>query len=237
MQWALGRVSDMQSHVVGRVSKYLTSSDRNRACLRQSCEICQDSGCAGPFVGECKPCVGLALGNYFTSHGGLQATGCLQGSCVSCAVGQYTSGCAGTSPGECEPCTNAPNGTPPTNYYSSHGGVTGQCTLADCLKNCPVGQYRKDCGGTSPGFCATCTRPPSGRFLSSSGGLEDACETSFCPECLPGFYRTGCSMADEGACVPCSNGPGEGFYYTTHGGTRNNCSFTACSDCAVAGSL
>ncbi|CAE7259916.1 unnamed protein product [Symbiodinium sp. CCMP2592] len=209
-----------------------------------SCRSCQDAllaceaghfrdGCGGLFVGECKPCIGLALGNYFTSHGGLQATGCLQGSCVRCAAGQYTSGCGGTFPGECNPCTNSPNVTPPTNYYSSDGGVTGECALADCLRNCPVGQYRKDCGGTSPGFCATCARPPSGRFLSSSGGLEDACKTSPCPECLPGFYRTGCSMTDEGACVPCSNGPGEGFYYYTHGGTRNNCSFTACSDCSV----
>eukprot|EP00930_Biecheleria_cincta_P095169 TRINITY_DN8717_c0_g1_i1.p1 TRINITY_DN8717_c0_g1~~TRINITY_DN8717_c0_g1_i1.p1 ORF type:complete len:4275 (-),score=745.93 TRINITY_DN8717_c0_g1_i1:795-13364(-) len=193
-------------------------------------------GCGGSNEGVCTPCENLVLGEYFASNGGISPNGCRARPCRSCPVGEYPAGCGpplnfGGGAGICETCTNMPNVSQPTHYFSSSGGADGICTLSPCLPDCGVGQYKRDCGGTSAGYCSVCSPPNDGYRHSDSGGMADQCPEKACDECDAGFYRTGCEMASKGQCVPCSNGPGTGYYYTGHGSTTNTCPYTTCPSC------
>ena len=100
------------------------------------------------------------------------------------------------------------------------------CTICDC----PPGQVRNGCGGTSPGVCESCgICPPgenrlgcvgiaagscvacgAGKYKTSSGtNLCVSCEAaSLCPS---NSYRSGCGGDSEGACADCGGCPAGAF--------------------------
>ena len=52
-----------------------------------------------------------------------------------------------------------------------------QCSSCAC-ERCPVGQYRRGCGGSSAGSCELCTGLPAGTRWITDGGAADACTYS-----------------------------------------------------------
>ena len=78
--------------------------------------------------------------------------------------------------------------------FTSSGDVHGVCSINECAMNCPVGQWRKECGGTSPGYCIGCSRPAEDEYHVTSGGLADNCSTEQCVTCDAGYWRSGCGL-------------------------------------------
>ena len=71
------------------------------------------------------------------------------------------------------------------------------CPTQACTSDCPTGQYRSGCGGTSPGACVGCTNTISDdQYYSGHGGLTNNCPTASCNTlaltCAVGEYRAGC---------------------------------------------
>ena len=57
----------------------------------------------------------------------------------------------------------------------------------NCAKNCPSGQYRKGCSGTSSGSCAKCTIPANSEYTSQGDVNANNCGW----KCKLGYSKSG----------------------------------------------
>ncbi|XRB21094.1 hypothetical protein RI054_26g109430 [Pseudoscourfieldia marina] len=122
-------------------------------CPQGSCQAGEWlSGCEGSRNGTdvgCNPAT-LPDGHYWTTNGGMNATGCEYEACRTCEPGQQRVDCQGNSPGECEAC--APK---PENSAFVDGECTWQCdddffrnssaVCSPCENDCAAGFYQNGC--------------------------------------------------------------------------------------------
>ena len=167
-----------------------------------SCKICQGcpgghyrKDCGGTSGGRCEGCQGCPAGQRRINCGGENPGTCAQNTC-SCSNGTVATGSACTTNGEniCDSCNNS--------YYKSEN----KCKA--CQEDCPGGQYRKDCGGTSGGRCEGCQGCPAGQRRINCGGKNPGtCAQNTC-SCSNGTAATGsaCTTNGENICRSCGDG-------------------------------
>ena len=139
----------------------------------------------------------------------------------------------------CEKCTNAscPAGQYRTGSCNDEVGDGFKCNM--CLDDCPSGQFRDSCGGTSVGKCSPCLNPlPKNAAYSTSGGVQlgicewrcgsyffregESCTSCSRQVCAAGTYRTGACDDENGdgfVCTPCPSACPVGQYPSGCGGT------------------
>ncbi len=79
-------------------------------------------------------------------------------------------------------------------------------TLGECVdcQSCPLGRYRKNCGGSSAGTCTACsTSCPEGQYLDGCNGTSAGECASYLASCPPGPYLKGCTGRFAGFCATC----------------------------------
>eukprot|EP00808_Paulinella_micropora_P001536 g80715.t1 len=243
-------------------------SEREGACLHCATDCASGQfrlGCGGGSQGSCVECSNLPQDAFWTNDGGLEDScqwACLRGlyrdpvlpmclPCISCNRGQYRTGCGGTDAGQCRACTNAP----PNAVHNVADNCGWTCVAAfyqvnntcqACPTDCPVGQYRFDCGQEYHGSCVACTGRPVGSIFTTGGGLTDSCawtclaqhylvgvgdnqECLPCQRCEVGQYRVGCGQnTGSGTCRACTLSV-QNARFTTDGGFEDNCEW-ACAD-------
>lgn len=95
--------------------------------------------------------------------------------------------------------------------------------------------YRTNCGNRSVGWCAQCSPPPAGYFITGVGALTSfSCHITSCDElesCGPGQYRSDCGIAsapqNTGSCRDCAPPP-YGLYYIGPGNDNTSCPTAEC---------
>eukprot|EP00808_Paulinella_micropora_P019081 g39086.t1 len=243
-------------------------SEGKGACLHCATDCASGqfrTGCGGDSQGSCVECSNLPQDAFWTNDGGLEDScqwACLRGlyrhpfrpmclPCVSCDRGQYRTGCGATDAGQCQACTNAP----PNSAYNVADNCGWTCmaafyqvnnTCQACPTDCPVGQYRFDCGQEYRGSCVACTGRPVASIFTTGGGLTDSCawtclaqhylvgvgdnqECLPCQRCEVGQYRVGCGQnTGSGSCRACTLRV-QHARFTTDGGFEDNCEW-ACVD-------
>ena len=129
------------------------------------------------------------------------------------------------------------------NYYISDVSTNPACD-ASCAV-CPIGKYRKDCGGPnfseSSGTCASCTNLPLNHRWSTSGGNSDSCDSVPCANnCGIGRYRANCgndeTQTSQGECKDCT-GLREDYYWTSSGPYLDRCESLPCPACNAEGTF
>lgn len=114
---------------------------------------------------------------------------------------------------------------------------SGDCrtcsSCENCEEDCPSGQYRQGCGGTSEGTCVACRNILDGYYFNSNGRLRDECQTVECSvDCPIGQYNDECEFttSDDTNCVDCT--PTPGYYFIENGGLTDSCTAALCNlDC------
>ena len=140
---------------------------------------------------------------------------------------------------------------PAGSWIAPRSGGYYSCSSCPESSMCTAGQYLSGCGGSSVGTCAPCTNmPSSGYYYTGLGNLQDACPYAACISCGPGATLTGCGGTSPGSCASCGSLPvayyystygscnqvlctnaNSGQYYTSSGGTSNNCGTASCASC------
>ena len=123
----------------------------------------------------------------------------------------------------------------PANTYMSDSTCNVQrdrvCTAC---ADCPAGQYRVNCAGTSGGTCTPCdtTACGAGYYRSGcdtlSGGTCTACDTTTCGA---GNYRSGCGALSGGTCTACDTTTCGAGNYRSGCGALSGGTCTACGTC------
>jgi hypothetical protein len=107
--------------------------------------------------------------------------------CIACGVGQFKA-----AADRCEPCA-----------AGAFQNATGQAQCTECSSiACPNGAHRKGCGGTSAGYCGTCS---PGRYIDGSvcsacaaGRFSDEENAATCEQCPDAFQPA----TGKGFCLP-----------------------------------
>ena len=176
---------------------------------------------SGRMSDTCKeePCINpLSSGEFYSSHGGTHAAGCVIANCTTsditypeycnitcennCGIGMYRSNCTNSSTGMCISCSITGIGK----WFSSGGGLEDECEERNCT-NAKSNQYYISHGGTDPNGCQ----------------VVNNC-SQICPA---GMYLHGCSSQSIGTCVHCSNAS-VGEYWVTHGWQNDSCVSSPC---------
>ncbi|CAE7214383.1 unnamed protein product [Symbiodinium natans] len=115
-----------------------------------------------------------------------------------------------------------------------------QTYLTSCQEcaGCGVGQYRSECGGSTPGECRNCTNAGPGYYYVSDGGAQPhGCQTQPCVQCPTGRYPRGCGGNYPGRCQECVNMPNatpSTHYFSSSGTVDGICELQDCApDCGV----
>ena len=207
---------------------YSNSATSCTSCTVSSCPIGQYIvACTATSDSRCTACTNKPLLNsvYTSSFEGVD-------NCDwACNAGYF-----GRSP-TFSSCTACQAGT-----YSTMAGLT---VCATCTTSCAsTGQYITACTATSNSICTGCTNKPLfSTYTSSSGTIANNCDWACNPgyyknsasciacstiTCSTGQYIAACTATSDSKCVACTNKPSLASYYTSSGGTANNCDW-ACN--------
>ena len=122
-------------------------------------------------------------------------------------AGQFRKNCGQESSGECASCTNKGPNQYYVEGYTVNDGLTNNCKVKDCEKNCVNGFYKANCGTsgneTSEGICEPCTTDQNKGYWTAQGDFDGTCHSSTCTtsECGNGEYLDGCEGSSSGMCV------------------------------------
>ena len=207
----------------GYYKKKTTINARWRKNIESTiCEACDSSkcgsnkyliNCSNDNPGNCETCQGCPAGERRINCGAKNPGTCAQNVCKctvddDITVGNAASGANCTTNGGniCHTCYNG---------YYKQGNICRQC------QDCPSGQYRKDCGGTSGGTCQGCQGCPAGKRRINCGGKNPGtCAQNVCKCTRDGITvgnaASGAACTSNGAnkCISCYGG-----YYRS----ANNC--------------
>jgi hypothetical protein len=138
-----------------------------------------------------------------------------------------------TNAGTCQPCVGLVAGT----YYTANTAYNSSCPTTSCIDDCAVGQYKKDCNGTSMGACAPCTTANASQVYVTSGSWSNTCQVAGCVKTCPsGQYVSGCgalgATVSTLVCGSCTNNIPNINYYVGQGAyTSISCPISVCRTC------
>jgi hypothetical protein len=152
-------------------------------------------------------------GKYYSGAGINGATTCQVTSCSSlaaCQAYEYRSGCGGNSTGSCVACNNTKTNN---QYYSSTGGLTNNCGLANKTQ-CTAGFRNSDATDISAGTCTSCGALAAGRYYTTPTSPTDTLCLS-APRATCPSYQYDANYFDSTKSANCTNSPApsnSGFY-------------------------